>query len=300
MPVFGASPRRPEHPYLVSELTDLPAGLRRLVEPQVEHDAVIERIFVVPAQVFSKEFEGRAGVRRVPQQAMVFTGDGIVYARWADHPMPTGWAAALKGKDLLFAQLSVILLYGRLELCAAVGGELRQIVLEYNSVSQPQLQPALWRLLRMAWEMPVQTKDGVDRTEGYLEEIQELSLKYGNGMHLFGLQPDERLLGFAYQPPIYQRSLKFLRRKIAPPALLAITSHQVITMEEGLTKVASYGWIVSFYAHNRIRSIEIAPIEQRREIVFHLAKDAAEIDRRVVAESDAAEEWRRQWAVVSG
>lgn len=300
MPVFGTSSRRPEHPYLVSELTDLPAALRRLVEPLVEQDAVIERIFVVPAQVFSKEFEGRSRVRRVPQQAMVFTGDGIVYARWAEHPNQTGWAAALKGKDLLFARLSVILLYGRLELCAAADGELTQVVLEYNSVSQPKLQPALWRLLRMTWETPVQTEEVIDRTEVYLDEIRGFSLKYGNGMQLYGLQPGERLLGYAYQPPIFRRSLKFLRRKIAPPALLTVTSNQVITIEEGLTKVASYGWIVSFYAHNRVQSVKVAPIEPCQEIVFRLAKNAAAIDRRVMVEAETAETWRRKWSAVFG
>ena len=159
MPHSTRPPRRTDHPYRAETLNDLPDGLRPLAEQSVIPGDPIETIFVVPERYLSQHWGEPGGMRRVPEQALLFTARGALHVQGENLPGQPAQATYLPGCDLLYAHLSLVLLYGRLELCGIANDALAHIVVEYNTIRHDLVQPGLQRLLRQAWgRRPPQTR----------------------------------------------------------------------------------------------------------------------------------------------
>jgi hypothetical protein len=291
----GFSSRRTPPPYLVNNLEDLPLGLRQLAKQTLAAKEPAVTIFVVPKQMISKKLEGLGGMRSVPDQALIFTTDGLLHILGSSKPDHPGQTAYLRGDSLIYAHLSLILLYGRLELCGTHNGALTKIVIEYNAVSHHLVQPAMQRFLHLSWGHAYPVKSYDVTTSRFLYEIRNTSFKYRRGLEDYALQTGESLLGCVVQPPILRRFLSIFRLRVAPPVLLALTQSQLIIIEEGMTSATSLGWYFTFCPRVCITGIEFKPNNIWQDMCIHLRRGNLTAERRTKVENDAAQDWQTLW-----
>jgi len=292
MPGPNIFARRTEHPYRAKTVADLPGTLRQLAGQSLGPDEPANAIFVVPPQMFLRNWWG--GLRHVPEQALLFTSQGVLHIQRAASPGQIGQTTYLRGDQLVYAHLSLLLLYGRLELVGQLRGALVRIIVEYNTVAHDLLQPALHQFLRLAWGQ-AQARENEDRTDALLRDLEEQSLKFRNGLRHYALQSDERLLGFVFQPRITQRYWRLFHRLIAPAALLALTDHELIAIEEDRTTSAAYGWLFTFCPRVCVVGIEARPCEAWQDLHVHLARGGVAAERRVTVGNEAALAWQALW-----
>ncbi len=174
--------------------------------------------------------------------------------------------------------------------------KLARIVVEYNTVGQRLLQPALQQFLRLGYEPSHAVECQDDLTEALLRKLGAQSLKFRNGLQLYALQPDEQLLGFVFQAQIVQRRRYWFSRPIAPAALLALTDREVILIEEERVKGAAYGWLITFCPRGCVAGIETEPKGEWRELRVRLARNTVTMERRMTLENDTALAWETLWS----
>ena len=286
---------RASFPYKGKTLDDLPASLRQLAEPALGPKESINSIFVAPAQWFA----GRSwfGGRYVPDQALLFTPGGVLHVQ---APVPRGQEARvtyLRGDDLLYAQLSLLLLYGRLELAGQVSGALARVVVEFNTVSDFLLRPPLREFLRATWGQTETEKLNKKVTARVMDELERLpSLKFKNGLRIHGLQPAECLLGFVFQPGLWTPWWRFFWRQVSATTLLALTDRQLIILEEERNgQRTAYGWIVTFCPRVCLAGLEYKPGEQWHELHVRLAREGVATKRQVILAPETALAWQELW-----
>lgn len=280
------------HPYLVNDLAELPASLQSAAQEVLGPGMQPERIFVVPNQTFFKDWFSR---RHVPQQALLFTAQGVLHLQEAASPDQPVQVTYFQAVGLLYVQLRLLLLYGRLELVGQTKGALARVVVEFNTVGTPLLLPALRRLMTEAWtsaepEIPVSR-------EGTLPEFEKLPLKFKNGLRLYGLQPGECLLGLVFQPGLWERHGALFRRQISANTLLALTNRDVVIIEEERTgRRNPYGWILTFCPLACVKGFEATSSELWQELQLHLTRNGVAVDRQVTLERERVQAWQNLWA----
>ena len=294
----GPHSRRSAHPYLVAGLAELPDDLQPLAGQQaLESGGPPEAIFVVPQQLLPQRLDNKEILLRLPAQAPLFKEDELVYLRAADDSGQPGQVISLRAERLFYARLTLILLYGRLEFYGLEDGALNCIRVEYNTVAHDLIQPALQRFLRRAWDAPA--KPGLpdsDRTQTLMQELRRQSFKFGNGLAHYGLLPGEHLQGFVFQPRIKQKIFGPFHRQVAPAALLALTEHECIVIEEGRTNPTSYGWSILFCPRQYLSGVESLPNAEWLNMSFHLAMESHLADHQVMLEQEAAQDWLTLWS----
>lgn len=288
----GPFARRVEHPYRVQRMEDLPPALQEsAAQVALAPDDPIQSIFVVPAQTLPKKFGGLGGVHGVPAQALIFTAGGVLHIQENASPMGV---VHLRGENLLYAHLGMVLLYGRLELCSAGDNTLQRIILEYNTVSQPLLQPALHQFLRLSRPPLRPVQDGMQTR--LLDELGSLSFKFNNGLQNYVLQPGDGLLGYVFQPAIMRRYARLFQRTVAPPTLLALTQSQIAIIEEGMTSATRYGWYITYCPRGCVTGFESRPDAAWQDVNLRLSRNNLEAVRRVRLNTTAAGNWQALWA----
>jgi hypothetical protein len=295
MPAPGVYTRRAGHPYQAKAVADLPVELRLLAEASLLSDDPVRTIFVVPPQTFLQKTGGPGGVRRLPVQALLFTARGVLHIQGKNPAGQPGQAVYLRSDSLIYAHLSLVLLYGRLELCGVPGDALTRIVVEYNTVRHDLIRPELNRLLFLMGEPAhaAQPNDGMTHT--LLEKIEQHSLKFRNGLQIHALQPGDGLLGFVFQPRILKRYWRVFHRLAAPASLIALTDRALILIEEGPANTTSYGWRFTFCPRKNITGVETRPNGVWQDMQVHLAKGEVKANHRLMLENDAAQTWLSIW-----
>lgn len=280
------------HPYLVSSLAELPSALQIAAQQTLEPTEQPHRIFLVPAQSFFRSWLSR---RYVPPQALLFTAQGVLHVQEAVSPGEPAQVTYLRGENLLYIQLRLLLLYGRLELVGLAKGELARVVVEFNTVGYSMLQPGLRQLLPLIWGSEKLAKsDSLDRTGS---EFEDLPLKFKNGLRLYGLQPEESLLGVVFQPSLWKDYGRVLHRQISANTLLALTDHELVIIEEEETgRKNPYGWILTFCPLACLKNFETTPEGTWQEVQLHLARNGVEVDRRVKLGPETALNWQALWS----
>jgi len=280
------------HPYLVSSLAELPSSLQVAARQALSPTEQPDHIFMVPAQSFFRSWLSR---RYVPPQALLFTAQGVLHVQEAASPGEPAPATYLQGDDLLYIQLHLLLLYGRLELVGLANGALTRVVVEFNTVGFSMLQPGLRQLLPLTWgAIKLEKSDALDRT---LSEFDGLPLKFKNGLRLYGLQPNERLLGVIFQHRLWKRYGRALQHQVSANTLLALTDHELVIIEEEKTGWKNpYGWILTFCPLACLKEFETTPEGAWQELQLRLARKGVEVDRRVKLGPETALNWQALWS----
>ncbi|MCQ3980621.1 MAG: hypothetical protein DPW09_45010 [Anaerolineae bacterium] len=280
------------HPYLVSSLAELPSPLQAAARQALAPTEQPHHIFLVPPQSFFRSWLSR---RYVPPQGLLFTAQGVLHVQEAASPGEPAQATYLRGDDLLYVQLRLLLLYGRLELVGLANGALTRVVVEFNTVGFSKLQSGLRQLLPLTWgAAKLETSDTLDKT---LSELDELPLKFKNGLRLYGLQPDECLLGVIFQRSLWKRYGRVLPHQVSANTLLALTDHELVIIEEEKTDWKNpYGWILTFCPLACLKEFETMPEGAWQELQLRLARKGVEVERRVKLGPETALNWQELWS----
>jgi hypothetical protein len=289
------SPRRREHPFLAKNLEAMPAGLKELARQTLKPDELAQTIFVIPEQMMPKKFGGLGGAHLVPDQALLFTSSGIIHVQVGKSTVEMEQSQYMPGNSLLYLRISLVLLYGQIELYGVANNSLTCINVQYNAVSHELVLPALKKFLRLAWD---QTRDQeLDTYQNLLlGQLEDQSYKFRSGLELYSLQPDEHLLGFVFQPRIFKQYLRVFRRLIAPASLLAVTDRQLIMINEGITSASSYGYFFTFCPKANVVQVDSRANNSLQEVGIHLEKNSITAEHQLTQDNENALACQALWA----
>lgn len=277
-------------PFVADQIADLPEQLISVIQDQPWYQETFELIFVIPPQAF---YRGLFGIRTVPWQALLFKEDGVLYICAAkDHKDRQGRIDWIPSDQIIQIRLALILLYSKLEFWYDHQGELKYNMIEFNSVAYHKLEPHLKKTIRNTWQSPPEKPETV---WAEYADLEQLNLKFYNGLKLYGLQVDEKVLGFVFQPEIFEKSLRFIKRKKSPNSLVVITDRQIIRIEEEISSRSRYGWIFTFCPRHRIAGIEIAAVDQWYRVCIHSISEASEDNLEFILEPDKMERFQKIW-----
>lgn len=276
----------------------MPPSLRQPAEQALEPGEPIHSIFVVPAQIF---LQGWFRARYAPEQALLFTSQGVLHVQDAATPGQPASVTYLRAPELVYARLSLLLLYGQLELIGQRGDTVTRIVVEFNTVREQLLQPGLHHLVQLALSQTPALAADPAQSQSALTRLGWLPLKFSNGLYYHGLQPGEHLLGFVFQPGIWTRRWRFFPHQVSATTLLALTDRQVIILEEEKKgKQANYGWMFTFCPLTGVAGMDLKPGEIWPELQIHLGRGSEVVKRRVILEEKQARAWQKLWTQYSG
>ena len=296
MPGTGGFARRPEHPYPVKSLENLPDELQQLAEQTIPEGKPVNMIYVIPEQQLSKDWSGLGGVHQVPVQALLFTPHGVIHVQAGESSAEIGRATYLPGDCLLYARMIMVLVYGRIELFGVVDNALTQIVAEYNSVSYELLQPELYNFLRLAWRPAGPEKSHKAQPAVYLSMLYQQSDKFGNGLKHYSLQDDEQLLGYVFQPARHKPKFASSRTPPKPGSLLTLTDRQLILIEEGISSAMSYGYFITWCPIANVTGVETRPNDTRQDVCVHLRKGAVTAEIQLTQDNPNALACEALWS----
>ncbi|HEX6036087.1 MAG TPA: hypothetical protein VFY83_16735, partial [Anaerolineales bacterium] len=189
--------------------------------------------------------------------------------------------------------ITLILLYGFLDILAQGQGSPTRLGLEFNTVAWCLLTKPLHGLLR-ANMIPTRSQaDEPPYTPGMKHAIEELPVKYANGTKLYGLLPGEQLEEFVFQPGASRRWLYFFRRPLTPNTLLLLTSHYVVLIREDLN--IRQGWILTYIPRECIVEMKTQPCELCNELIISLRRDDQTAQYNLFLASGAVEAWHSRW-----
>ena len=281
------------HPYLQDSIEALPDELREMAHRVLPIGEQVLSIFVVPLNPYL----ARTKKQRIePAQALVFTSNGVLHIQASTAPGQAPRSTFLRTDDLLYVHLSLILLYGRLEMAGQVNGQLETIEVFYNSSGHRLLEPALQQFLRISWENTDRLSTDLQAEEKARQNLEGLPVKYCNGLKIYALQPVEHLLGVIFQPPIRESLWMGFSRQIASPALLALTDRQIIILREEKTDESnSYGWVFTFLPIETIDTMDVMPFRKHQQLIFHLSRNGGQSQLVFPLTQLKAQDWQVLW-----
>jgi len=278
-------------PYAVPSLADLPGSLQK---------AAIQSVGSTEKPILICVFPGRTCLKNqqsweyVDEQALLFTGNGIFQIQAPTSPGQDARIIYLHALDLLYARLSLILMYGRLEL---VDESLSRVVVEFNAAGFDIIQAGLQELLGTSCGRNTFSIPNAPQTQTVLSELGKLSFKFKNGLYLYGLLPEEHVLGFVFQPAIWGQRWHLFPLKMSETTLLALTDKQLIVVEEqSRSRFPAYGWIFTFYPRKAINNIGVTSSKVWQGLIIESKSRVGLTDQRILLEQVNSFAWQELWS----
>jgi len=274
------------HASFLKDVSELPAEFQSPAAAELSVRETIQKIIVFPPQIWR-------GGNYVPRQVLLFTSTGIVHlvgSIWPDEPAQSTY---LNGCGLLYMDITLLLLYGFLEIAAEGQNLPTQLGVEFNTVAWPLLSMPLRKLLRATTYVTDNGVIGTSYSQTASQALEELPLKFSNGVKIHGLLPGEHLEELTFQPGSYKRWLYFFRKPITANTLLLLTTSFVVLIREDL--IVPQGWILTYIPRECISEIQHQASDLSHEIIFRLkrANQSAEYKLRLTGEAVGA--WQLQW-----
>lgn len=276
----------------LAQLADLDHDLVAAAQAVWPVGGEARQIFYVPPQ----EFPSWARYRFGPAHALIFTSAGVIHAQTAACGLPEQ-ARLVATAAVQYVQVGQLLLYGRLEIGYAAGGQAERVVMEFNTVGWDLLQPELAALLRdVNIVSPPPPVDAQIPSLG-MGAIGRLPFKFANGVMIYLLAPGERLLALTFQPAIWWQRLRIFRRQVTPPIVLALTDRHVSLIEEerALGSTPSYGWTFTFMPRHGVMGMRSTPAPLGRLISMDMLVDGAKATHELELTTEVAAAWEAQW-----
>jgi hypothetical protein len=274
------------HASVLTNLSELPAEFQSPAVAELAVRETIQKIIVFPPQIWR-------GGNYVPKQVLLFASTGLVHLMgsiWPDEPPQVTY---FNGCGLLYMDITLLLLYGFLEI-AAVGQDLpMQLGVEFNTVAWPLLSMPLRKILRAATDAPDNRVIETSYSQTAVKALEELPLKFSNGVKIHGLLPGEHLEELTFQPGSYKRWLYFFRKPITANTLLLLTTSYVVMIREDL--IVPQGWILTYIPRECISEIQHQASDLSHEIIFRLKRGKQSAEYRLWLTSESVEAWKWQW-----
>jgi hypothetical protein len=168
---------------------------------------------------------------------------------------------------------------------------------EYNTVGYEMMAPFLKQLIKKTWKKnPAKASGAVLDDAG--SGMDRLSYSFSNGFKIRALQAGEQVQAVVSQPEIVARKLKLFKQHVSPNIALAITTQQMIILEEGRTTNGKYAWIFTFCPAYRLLTLEQKDYRDWHKVKIHLSPMTAGDDIEVIMNSQHAREWQEAWQKV--
>ena len=278
-------------PYLVSGLADLPGSLQQAAMQSAGPAEELISICVFPGRTHLKDWYSR---EEVLEQALLFTKNGLLHIQAPAASDQAARIVSMPAVDLLYARLSLILMYGRLEL---VDKSLSRVVVEFNAAGFDMIRPGLQSFLGTSYGKNAIPRPNAVLTNSVLSELGERSYKFMNGLKLYGLLPGEQVLGFIFQPGLWGRRWRILPMRMSETTLLAITDKQLIIVEEqSRSRFPAYGWILTFHPRHAIEKMSVTSRLRWQEVTIKMKSSTDMIDRGILLDQANASAWQELWS----
>lgn len=276
-------------------IEQLPESFLDLVKTFFPNNQVVDGIFVIPPQTYSRGFRPHLN----PLQALIFTHLGILHIAASYKRGQPGVGIWISSDDIMMIRLSLILLYGKLEIFAVPNGQAKKIEVEYNTVAHDLLAPLLRRLIKKTWQNnPGKFKRAVE--EAAFSDFVNISFSFYNGLNNEAIQAGERVLGYVYQPELCEPWLRIFHRKIFPQIVITLTDQQLILLQQDLKFHTHHEWIFTFIPLYRVATIEQIQDKSWQKVSIKLFAESEEQTIDLLFEPEIAGKWHKIWTGVNG
>lgn len=225
-----------QFPRVIRILDDLP----EVIQPLVELEKAKKVVFIPPLEHYSRQWSWLRELpfkkNWTPTRTLLFGEDRLeVIELFADGQLDH---ICIDTEELLAVHVMSVLLYSYLELTWMNQGEIKRILIEFNSVGMRYLESGLELILKAA-------------SEGELcvpEPIKQFPLKFCN-YTIDCLTPGEPVEAAVYQPAVRKPGKHYLFPFMSPNRAITITGQHMIVVEDADVRWQS--WDVSMYRMDR-------------------------------------------------
>ena len=275
---------------IYNDISALPPELKSSKLNQLVNNDEIKVIVYFPPQI-------HRGWQYVPKQTLIFMKDKVVHSLASIWLESEPQIASINNNDLMYIEITLILLYGFLKIEAVNREGISIIEVEFNTVSWHHLSRPIYRMLHSKYidNKPTQKQEG----QGNIALKQkELPLKFTNGIQIYGLLPNETLCGIIFQPEYWKQWFFFFRKQLIANTMILRTTNYLIIMKEELN--IGHGWIIAYIPWNNIRNINQRQKGGWQEIEIIIEYDEKTDGYKLLTSSDIAKEWRKDWIQFGG
>jgi hypothetical protein len=279
------------YPSLLRSVYELPVELQSSELTTNLSGRIFKTIIAFPPQI-------QHGWNYVPKQALLFTMDEVIHilaSIWPDQPPQV---TIVKNNSSLLVRLTLLLLYGFLEIVAQGEQTLVRINIEFNTVAWSILSGPLEQFLSSTVQHSKMPDENIIITPSIGNAILKLPYKFSNGYYLYGKLPNEALLGLAFQPIAHSRWWIFDRRAKLVNSLLLLTSNFFIVMQEDVR--VKLGWIISFIPRSNILLMRNNHSSQWNELTIHIERNGQQLEQQVTLKNEITLQWAEIWVRNNG
>ena len=274
------------HASVLKNVSELPAEFQTPAVLELADREVVQRTILFPPQV-------RGGVSYIPKQALLFTQTGALHLMSSIWPDQEPQVTYVHASDLMYMDITLILLYGFLDILAQGPGSPTRLGLQFNTVAWCLLAKPLRKLLQPEISAPELWEDEPQFSPGIQQSLEGLPVKFGNGTKIYGLLPGEQLEELVFQPETWKPWLHFFRRPLTPNTLLLLTSHYVVVIREGLN--IPQGWILTYSPRECITDMKIQSRDLYSTLIIGLKREEQTAEYTLSLAGCSLEEWRSRW-----
>jgi hypothetical protein len=274
------------HASVLQEFSELPAELQSAAVMALTAHTPIQSIVVFPPQI-------QRGWNYVPKQALLFTASGVIHLLASIWPGQEPQITCIEGCGLMYTKVTLLLLYGLLEIVAQGQSSPTRLAMEFNTVSWHWLSRPLQQLLQKTRDRHRAPAGPGLYSPTSQSFIEKLPFKFSNGIRLYGLLPGEELEELVFQPALWERWLYFFRRPVLANTLLLLTTNYMVVIQEELG--LELGWLISYIPRNCITGIQMQPSGVWEQLSVQLKRNDQAAVYNLTLKHDAVESWHRQW-----
>ena len=275
------------YPSVLTKTSDLPAELRSPSLMQAIASKDIQTIVVFPPQI-------QRGRQYIPKQGLLFSSTEMIHLLASIWPDQEPQITRLKADSLMIVRVTLILLYGLLEIVAHGNASPIRLSMEFSSTSWNYLsRPLRQLLLRVVQVAPGSATEPGKYSLSVQKAFEKLPLKFYNGVRIYGLLPGEELEELVFQPGVWKRWMYLFKRPDYASTMLLLTSHYLVILQEDLDD--TYGWILSYIPRNIIIRMKNQPCSQFNELTVELKLGDQVSDYKFRLQDEATQALREGW-----
>lgn len=276
------------HASVLQHVSELPTELQSPAVMALFTGESIQKIIVFPPQI-------QRGWNYVPKQALLFTSTDVIHLAASIWPDEEAQITCLTGCGLMYLKVTLVLLYGFLEIVAQGQDLPIRLGVEFNTVAWLYLSSPLRKLLQATQpQARISLREaGGTYSQNTKQALEELPLKFSNGLKIYGLLPGEELEDLVFQPRTWKPWLYFFRRPVSANTLLLLTTNYMVVIDEELH--VEQGWILSYIPRNIITGIQSQSCGLWNELLVQLKRGDQSVDYKLMLKNEFAEAWQTLW-----
>ncbi|HSL44193.1 MAG TPA: hypothetical protein VK897_12225 [Anaerolineales bacterium] len=274
------------HASVLRDVSELPAELQSQALADLSSHEAILTIVAFPPQI-------QRGWNYVPRQALLFTATGVIHILASIWPGEEPQTTSIMGRDLLSLRVTLVLLYGFIEMIAQGENAPMRVGMEFNTVAWPCLSTPVRQLLQMTTRCTTAVVEPLAYEAAMQQSLDDLPLKFSNGAKIHGRLPGQSIETLSFQPSVQKPWLHFLRRKMWANTLLMLTTDFMVIIQEELN--VEQGWVLTYIPRECIIEIQNHPRESWNELALCLQREDQTVTHIIRLGSDAARNWQARW-----